>query len=83
MWGKWNVTVDDILLASPNVAITNDTTGNSYVWFNFTAGDHAIVLISQYYVPEFATTSLMLFLMITTIIGTIAATSLRKRKLHR
>lgn len=83
MWGDWNVTVDDILLAPPNFTVTNDTTGNSYVWFNFTAGDHAIVLMSTNYVPEFATTSLMLFLMITTIIGTIAATSLRKRKLHR
>lgn len=83
MWGTWTVKVDDTPLASPNVAVTTDTTGNSYVWFNFTAGDHAIVLTSTQYVPEFATTSLMLFFMIITIVGTIAATNLRKRKFHR
>jgi hypothetical protein len=83
MWGTWTVKVDDTPLASPNVAVTTDTTGNSYVWFNFTAGDHAITLTSQYYVPEFATTSLMLFLMATTIVGTAVATSFRRRKFHR
>jgi hypothetical protein len=80
MWDNFSVTVDGNTM---NTTVVQDSMKNSYVWFNFTAGDHAIVLTSLHYVPEFATTSLMLFLMITTIVGTIAATSLRKRKFNR
>jgi hypothetical protein len=79
MSGNFSVTVDGNTM-TPTVLSGSVA---SYVWFNFTAGDHAIVITSQYYIPEFATTSLLLFLMITTMVGTIVATSLRKRKFHR
>lgn len=85
MWdgtlANWHINVDGLPVTSP-VVLTADST-NTYLWFNFTAGDHVIMIQSPSAVPEFATTSLILLLMATTLIATATATSLRKRKLHR
>lgn len=83
MWSiptnNWTITVDSSIV-SPS--ITYDS-ANAYLWFNFTAGNHVIMLTSTNVVPEFAAMSLILFLMATTLIVTTAATVLRRRKLHR
>lgn len=81
MWDIWTVTIDGSNLASPNVTTTSDTT-KTYVWFNFTSGPHVVTLSSTKAIPEFAATSLTLFLMVTTLIVAAVATSLRKRKLY-
>lgn len=85
MWdgslANWNITVDGLAVTSPSAVLTADST-NSYLWFNFTAGNHVITIQSPSAVPEFGTTSLILLLMGTTLIATAAATSLRRRKLH-
>lgn len=78
---NWTVTVDGSTLTTPNKAITTDST-NTYIWFNFTSDSHVIALTSTKVVPEFATPSLILILMTTTLIVATVATSLRKRKLH-
>lgn len=85
MWSiptnNWTITVDNV---APQSQVFTDDSVNTYVWFNWsTAGNHAIALHSTNVVPEFAATSLMLFLMATTLIVTAAATGLRRRKLHR
>jgi hypothetical protein len=86
MWDSslagWTITVDGSPVTSPNATLTADSS-NSYVWFNFTAGNHVIVIQSVSAVPEFGTTSLLLLLMATTLIATATATSLRRRKLYR
>jgi hypothetical protein len=85
MWSvpttNWTVLVDNA--APQSQAITSDSS-NTYVWFNWsTAGDHVIELQSTNVVPEFGATGLILSLMGTTLVITAAATSLRRRKLHR
>jgi hypothetical protein len=81
MWGNWTIKVDN--LAPQSSQITSDPT-HTYIWFNWsTAGNHVIMLTSTNVVPEFTATSLMLFLMTTTLIVATAATGLRRRKLHR
>jgi hypothetical protein len=85
MWSipmnNWTVTVDN---SAPLSQMVTYDSANAYVWFNWsTSGNHVIKLMSTNYVPEFATTSLMLFLMATTLIVTAAATGLKRRKLHR
>jgi hypothetical protein len=85
MWSiptnNWTITIDNS--APLSQMITYDS-ANAYIWFNWsTAGNHVIKLMSTNYVPEFATMSLMLFLMSTTLIVTAAATGLKRRKLHR
>jgi len=81
MWSipvnNWTVTVDDA--APPSQIITGDSS-NTYVWFNFTAGPHVIMLKSTNVVPEFEATGLVLSLMATTLVIAAAATSLRRRK---
>ena len=80
MWSipisNWTITVDT---AAPLSKIVTSDSSNTYVWFNFTAGSHVIMLSSTNVVPEFEATSLMLFLMATTLIITAAATGLRRR----
>jgi len=82
MWDIWTVTIDGSNLASPNVTTTSDTT-KTYVWFNFTSGPHVVTVSSTKAIPEFAATSLILFLMATTLIVTGVAKSLRRREFHR
>lgn len=85
MWdgalANWNINVDGLPVTSPSAVLTADST-NTYLWFNFTAGNHVIMIQSPSAVPEFATTSLILLLMATTLIATATATSLGRRKLH-
>lgn len=82
MWSfpddNWTITVDG---ATQNALITSDNT-NWYVWFNFTAGSHTAMLGSTNVVPEFTSTTLLLFLMATTLIGVGVATNLKKKKFH-
>ncbi|MGD0979067.1 MAG: hypothetical protein ABR962_08005 [Candidatus Bathyarchaeia archaeon] len=81
MSGNWNITVDNL---APQSSQINYDSANSYLWFNWsTTGNHVIMLTSSNVVPEFAATSLMLFLVATTLIVTTAATGLKRRKLHR
>jgi hypothetical protein len=79
MSGTWKVLVDNAQISTPNVTTTNDST-NTYVWFNFSAGPHVIEIQSTIWVPEFTTTTLMLFLMASTLIVTAVAASIRKKK---
>jgi hypothetical protein len=79
MWSQpvqtnWTVTIDN----NPDAVVTTDS-ANAYVWFNFTAGTHEIVIYSTNSVPEFPVTGLLLLLMGTTLIGAAATTRLRKK----
>jgi len=78
---NWTILVDN---AAPQSYMVTYDSSNAYVWFNWSgAGNHVIQLLSTNVVPEFAATSLMLFLIATTLIAIAAATVLKRRKLYR
>ena len=86
MWSipttSWTVLVDGLSPPSSDMSITYDST-NAYIWLNFTSGSHTIFIESTNVVPEYASmTSLMLVLMTMTLAGAAATISLRKKKLH-
>lgn len=78
MWcdnlGEWNVLVDG---EQPlNLQLSENTT-HTFIWFNFTEGDHTIVIQSTYAIPEIPSNLVMLMIL---IISTAILIVIRKRR---
>jgi hypothetical protein len=78
---NWTVNVDGVKLSSPNLTITDDST-NTYLWFNYTAGSHVIVIQSTSIVPEFSIIGILLLFMAATVITVAIARKTKRNIFH-
>jgi len=78
MWcsnlNEWVVLVDG---ESPSYALVTENTTHSFLWFNFTAGDHVIIVRSTEIVPEISSIFVTLMLLLT---STVILVAIRRRK---
>jgi hypothetical protein len=82
MWSEpatdWIVEIDDV--PTMTAEITEDST-NTYLWFDFSAGEHVILLQSEFAVPEFTGSQMILLLFATTAMVVVATAKVFKKKL--
>jgi hypothetical protein len=81
MWSvpatDWIVVVDDV--PTLDKVIAEDLT-YAYIWFNFTAGEHVILLQSEFAVPEFTGPQMILLLLVATAMVVVATAKISKKK---
>jgi hypothetical protein len=81
MWSEpatdWIVEIDDV--PTMTAVITEDAT-NTYLWFDFAAGEHVILLQSEFAVPEFTGPQMILLLLVATAMIVVATAKISKKK---